>query len=487
MRYDLEKFFNLSIDLLSIAGTDGYLKKVNPAFERTLGWSQKELLSRPFIDFVHPDDVTATLNELCKLATGIPTISFENRYRCLDGTYRHLLWTSFPEKESGLLYSVARDNTIRKQAEEELEGSRQRLAGILEIADDAIISIDDRQRIILFNHGAERIFGYQAGEVMGRSLSLLLPRRLREVHEKHIGEFAASASRARGKDRNVQIFGLRKNGTEFPAEASISKLEIDGERIFTVILRDITERKEAENALREQAHELARSNIELEQFAYVASHDLQEPLRMISSYTQLLAKRYRGKLDDDADEFIHFAVDGAERMQRLINDLLAYSRVGTRGQEFKAVSCGEVLEQVLSNLKVRIQETGAVVTRDELPTVTADPVQLQQVFQNLISNAIKFRRKSPPRVHLSAVQKGREWIFSVQDHGIGIDSQYKERIFVIFQRLHTVGKYPGTGIGLAICKKIVERHGGRIWLESQPGQGTTFYFSIPIRKGGRKP
>lgn len=249
---------------------------------------------------------------------------------------------------------------------------------------------------------------------------------------------------------------------------------------------EVNERKHAEEALQHQAEELSRSNKELEQFAYVASHDLQEPLRMVASYTQLLAKKYRGKLDDDADEFIGYAVDGAMRMQKLITDLLAYSRVGTRGGEFVAADAGEVLDQVLSDLKVRIEETGAVITRDPLPTVTADARQLHQLLQNLISNGIKFSDRPPPRIHVSAQRRGKDWLFSVGDRGIGIDPQYAQRIFVIFQRLHHSKEYPGTGIGLAICKKIVERHGGRIWMESRPGEGSTFYFTLPVQRGGRK-
>ena len=248
----------------------------------------------------------------------------------------------------------------------------------------------------------------------------------------------------------------------------------------------------------QQSQELTRSNAELEQFAYVASHDLQEPLRMVTSYLQLLERRYKNKLDANADQFITYAVDGASRMQTLINDLLNYSRVSTRGQPFVPVDCSVVLEQVLANLQVAIADRKAVVTYDTLPQVMADATQLTQVFQNLIANAIKFCEHQQPLIHIG-VRKGDadildgknlnftrsedEWLFSVRDNGIGLESQYTERIFIIFQRLHGRDKYPGTGIGLAICKKIIERHSGRIWVESKPGQGSTFYFTIPDRVG----
>jgi signal transduction histidine kinase len=238
----------------------------------------------------------------------------------------------------------------------------------------------------------------------------------------------------------------------------------------------------ARQDLEHSVAELARSNAELQQFAYVASHDLQEPLRMVSSYTQLLAKRYQGRLDADADDFIGFAVDGAARMQKLIQDLLAYSRVSTRGMERQSLSMDSVLGYTTDMLQLAMKEADALVTHDSLPSVKADERQMTQLFQNLISNAIKFRGQQPPRIHVSATRRDDEWLFSVQDNGIGIDPQYADRIFVIFQRLHNRDEYSGTGIGLAICKKIVERHGGRIWVESEPGKGSTFFFTLPDRK-----
>jgi light-regulated signal transduction histidine kinase (bacteriophytochrome) len=251
------------------------------------------------------------------------------------------------------------------------------------------------------------------------------------------------------------------------------------EQVNQKLQLEIAERQCAEAQLQRTLADLERSNQELEQFAYVASHDLQEPLRMVSSYTQLLARRYEGQLDDKAKKYINYAVDGAVRMQMLINDLLAYSRVGSRGKPLEPTDSHSTLGEAIRNLAAMIEENRANITNDDLPTVLADASQLVLVFQNLIANAIKFRRQDLPHVHVSAQDHGREWVFSFKDNGIGIEPQHAERVFVIFQRLHTREEYPGTGIGLAVCKRIVERHGGKIWFESEPGNGATFFFTVP--------
>jgi light-regulated signal transduction histidine kinase (bacteriophytochrome) len=236
--------------------------------------------------------------------------------------------------------------------------------------------------------------------------------------------------------------------------------------------------EELERRVEKRTRDLQRSNQELEQFAYVASHDLKEPVRMVISYLQLIEKRYADKLDDQGRQFLHFAVDGGQRMQTLIMDLLTYARVGSEKKPFQQVDLGAVLGSVIADLQVAITESGATITHDAMPTVTGDPAQLGRVLQNLIANSIKFRGEKAPRIHVSALREGQDWRIGVSDNGIGIEPQYFERIFVIFQRLHGRTEYPGTGIGLAVCKRIVERHGGRIWVESEFGKGTTFYFTI---------
>jgi hypothetical protein len=259
-------------------------------------------------------------------------------------------------------------------------------------------------------------------------------------------------------------------------------LALTNARLYQDLQTELAERKRVQEELKQTVVELTRSNAELEQFAYIASHDLQEPLRAVAGPIQLLQQRYAGQLDARAGEFIQHAVEGAGRMQTLINDLLTFSRLGPRGQPFQPTDCAEVLAIVLANLAVAIRESQAAISHDPLPTVMADRTQLLQLFQNLIANAIKFRSNDPPAIHIGVKQQAEEWLFTLADNGIGIEAQYFERIFVIFQRLHTRRDYPGTGIGLALCKKIVERHGGRIWLESQPGRGSTFYFTLPNRK-----
>jgi len=330
----------------------------------------------------------------------------------------------------------------------------------------------------LVNRQLAYILGYEEDELIGRpSLSFVLLEDRDAVRENAVRMLKGGCS----------------VGYEFRVINKQAKIKWVMETVVPIYYRrkratlgsliDVTERKHMEERLQQMTAEMQRSNTELEQFAYVISHDLQEPLRMVSSYTQLLAKRYGKKLDDDADEFIGYAVDGAKRMQTLLHDLLEYSRVGTRGKPFSLVNCEHVVEQAMANLKIAIEECGGSVTYDVLPTIMGDEGQLVRLFQNLIGNAIKFRREETPQVHISAQRRNNIITFTIKDNGIGIDPQHSQSIFEIFRRLHTRDEYPGTGMGLAICKKIVERHGGHISVQSQPGQGSTFYFSVDMAGG----
>jgi PAS domain S-box-containing protein len=368
------------------------------------------------------------------------------------------------EEQSGLL--------------QQAEAAESQLRVVLESAPDPIVIVDTTGAMRIVNRQTEVIFGYDRSELIGQSVEVLMPERFRRRHLSLRSGYNADPH-TRPMGIGMELFGLRKDGSEFAVEISLSPLRSPGEPLIISTIRDITGRRQSEERLRAVAADLARSNAELEQFAYVASHDLQEPLRMVAGYTQLLARRYAGRLDQDADEFIGFAVDGAKRMQDLINDLLTYSRVGTRAMQVRAVDTQEVVDTVLADLAAQIEEASASITCEDLPSVVADPTQLRQLFQNLIANAVKFHGGRPPTVRVAAEACPSGWRFSVQDNGIGIEPQYLERIFVLFQRLHTRADYPGTGIGLAICKKIVERHGGTIGVDSEPGTGTTFWFTLP--------
>ena len=374
---------------------------------------------------------------------------------------------------SPMILKMDIDVTERKKAEEKI----QALANAVESSNDAIITESLDGIIASWNKGAEQIYGYLAEEVRGKNVSILEPDSLKGETKQLLKEVK------QGKMiQYYETLRLKKDSTIINVSITLSPVfDSNGNFVaISAISRDITERKKTEDILKSKLEELRISNEELEQFAYVSSHDLQEPLRMISSYLQLLQRRYQGKIDDKADKYIYYAVDGAARMQVLINDLLEFSRVTTKAREPEPTDSELVLDQVLSNLELYIKENRATISHDPLPEVMADNTQLAQVFQNLIINGIKFHSEEAPIINISAEKKANEWLFSVKDNGIGIDPQYSEKIFEVFKRLHKKEEYPGTGIGLAICKKIVERHGGRIWVESELGKGSTFYFTLPI-------
>ena len=731
---ELERFFSLSVDLFCVAGTDGYFQRLNPAFEEVTGYTREELLSQPFLNFVHPQDREATLAEMEKLVQGRPTISFENRYCCRDGAYKWLSWNAFPIPEEGVLYAVARDITERKEIEQTLRLQERAIAA----SKNGIIIADARQPgrpTIFVNPAFERITGYGAAEVIGRNCGFLQGQdrsqpeliELREClktgqsctvtlrnyrkdgslfwnelsispiydeggHLTHYVGVQTDVSERRQAERDlkqqlaaveaaidgiaildseeryiylnhshVHLFGYedstdllgqtwrhlyapdeverferdifpfllqdghwqgeatgkRRDGSTFAEEVSLTLTEYG----LVCVCRDISERQQAAAALKasqeqfelavrgsgdglwdwnpitnevyysprfkeilgyyddefanhfaswadhlhpderlrvleaidnhlyhrspydieyrlrtksgkylwfrargqaiwdergratrmagsigditvlketqselrrtneelerrveQRTAELTRSNQELEQFAYIVSHDLQEPLRKMKSFSQLLARELQGQLTENekACRYLNYIADAAERQQKMIRALLDYSRVGRQDETQVAVDLNAVVGKVLEDLSILIAENQAKVTVGDLPTVDASPSQMGQLFLNLIGNGIKFRGDGIPRIQIEAQLLSDEWLISVRDNGIGIDPKYAERIFQIFQRLHSRSQYPGTGIGLAICRRIVEGHGGRIWVVSESGQGSTFYFTLPV-------
>jgi PAS domain S-box-containing protein len=471
-------------DAMVVVNQGGEIVLLNVQAEKQFGYHRDELLGQKvkniipegFAERLIADDLRSAEDALAQqIGTGI-----ELTARRKDGSEFPIeLMLSPLESAEGILVTAAiRNISVRKDAEKYLAQMEGRYRGLLEAAPDAMVVVNQRGEIVLLNLQAEKQFGYRRNELLGQKVKNIIPE---GFAERLLADGLRSAEEALAQQigTGIELNGRRRDGSEFPIELMLSPLGSAEGILVTAAIRDISTRKAAAADLLNKVDELKRSNEELGQFAYIASHDLQEPLRMVASYTQLLSKRYKGKLDSDADEFIAFAVDGASRMQRLIQDLLAYSRVGTEGSHLLDISSEDALQQALINLRSAIEESGALVTHEPLPTVLADETQLTQLFQNLVGNAIKYQGPGVPKVHIAAAMNGgSKWTFSVQDNGLGIDPQYFERIFGMFQRLHKREAFAGTGIGLAICKKIVEQHGGSISVESQPGQGSTFRFAL---------
>jgi PAS domain S-box-containing protein len=350
---------------------------------------------------------------------------------------------------------------------------------LLEAAPDPIIVVNESGMMVLVNSQTEKVLGYTRNDLVGQRIEMLLPEDLRAGH---VGRREGYVQKPKTRPMGVglDLKARRRDGSLLPVEISLSPVETNDGRYFISVLRDVTERKMHEAKLSAYAEDLARSNSDLEQFAYVASHDLQEPLRIISGYCQLFERRYKSLLDDDGRKYLGYMNDGALRMQDLIADLLSWSRVSSKARELTPLDLNQCLDAALNNLGLFINEQGATVERDELPRIKGDLNQLVQLFQNLIGNAVKFRGQNSPAVRIGVEKRADMWVIKVSDNGIGFDMQYADRIFTIFQRLHSREQYKGTGIGLAICKKVVERHGGKIWVESRQGYGTTFYFSLPM-------
>jgi PAS domain S-box-containing protein len=461
---------------------NGYITSWNKGAEHIKGYSSEEIIGKHISIFYTAEEIERDEpKDNLKKAQEKGQFETEGWRVRKDGSkfWANVILTPFYNDSKKIVgyVKVTRDETERKKTEEELINSKKFLDSVIENIPNMLFIKDAKElRFVRLNKAGEELIGYSREELIGKNDY--------DFFTKEQADFFTSKDRMVIENKKLfdipeEFIKTKNKGTRILETKKIPILDKDGTPLYLLgISNDITDRIKAEAELKQKSEELVRSNKELEQFAYVASHDLQEPLRMVNSYVQLLAERYKDKLDEDANDFIAFAVDGSNRMRILIQSLLEYSRVN-RVNPFTQVDVNEVIQKVLRSIGSTIEENKAVIKIDTLPSIVGDAVLIGQLFQNLILNAIKFKRVEPPEIIISGKKMNdAEYLFSVKDNGIGIPKEYSEKIFVIFQRLHNKSEYPGAGIGLSICKKIVERHGGKIWVESEPGKGSTFYFTI---------
>lgn len=458
---------------------NGLILDVNLTGAGLLGIKKQFLINRPFETFIEASDKDIFRAHRLDVLLKQTRQTCEIRLKCKDGKIFYAQLQSLPVKDPegnlSCLRTALSDITKLMDTEESVRQSEEYFRLVTENSMDIITILEKDGTMRYESPSVERTLGFQREELTGANV-------FEFVHPDDKEEAMKIFSQAienPGLSLSLEVRFKHKDGSWRILEV-MGKNLLDNPAVAGIVVnsRDINKRKQSQEDLMQLAEELKRSNTDLQQFAYAASHDLQEPLRVVAGFVKLLGKRYKDKLDTKAEEFIDNAISGVKRMEILIKDLLAYSQIGTKGNAFKLTDCSFTLGNALANLQAAIEENKAEVTYDRLPTLMADATQLGSLFQNLISNAIKFRGNKKPKVHVSACLKENEWVFSVQDNGIGIDPKDAERIFIIFQRLHSREEYSGTGIGLAVCKRIVERHGGRIWVESQPGRGSTFYFTL---------
>jgi PAS domain S-box-containing protein len=465
----IDELLDSAPDGVVVIDHNGTIRLVNRQAEALFGYDRVELIGQP-VELLVPDRARAQHPEHRSRYFASPTIrpmGFELSGRRKDGSeFRADISLSSLQSAEGILaYAAVRDVT------------HSRLAAIVQSSADAMIGKLLDGTITSWNRGAEHLYGYSAAEIVGRNISLLVPAdRAEELH-------SILARIARG-DRvdHYESQRIRKDRTLVDVSVAVSPIHGPAGTVIgaSAVARDVTERKRADTERARQTEELRRSNAELEQFAYVASHDLSEPLRTISGYAELLARRYRGQIDDDADRFIRHTVEGCQRMRQLIDDMLLYSRAGRAPELTEMVDTAQIVRHVVASMDAALSETAGTVDYRDLPAIRGDPVQLAQLFQNLIANSIKFAPAgTPPRVRIEAERHTHGWTFSVADNGIGIETEYRQRIFGMFQRLHGRDDYPGTGIGLAICLRVVQAHGGRIWVDDNPQGGTCVHFTLP--------
>jgi PAS domain S-box-containing protein len=493
VQQERDRFFNLTRDMLCIAGFDGYFKRVNPAWQEAIGYTNEELMTKPFLDFVHPEDREKTIAETIRLAKGGETVLFENRYRCKNGTYRWLLWSARSLVGDQLIYGSARDLTERKEIEESLRQSEERSRSIIQSAHDAFISIDIEGRITEWNLQAESMFGWPRPEALGRFLhETIIPEKYRGAHLQGIKHLKATGE-GPVLNQTLELPALRRNGEEFLVEIVIWPLKRGNETTFHAFIRDITARKEAEKRiqnlngeLKQRADLLETANNELEAFSYSVSHDLRAPLRHIHGFVELLQKAPAIQKDEVSLRQMNVIARAAQEMGRLIDDLLAFSRTGRAEMHPVAIDMNEMVKHTIRDLEMECVGRKIVWEIKPLPKVRGDPNLLRLVWMNLLDNALKYTKKrEEARIEIGqlAAESNKtvqtETVFYVRDNGVGYDMQYATKLFGVFQRLHRAEDFEGTGIGLANVQRIIHRHGGRVWAEARVDAGATFFFSLP--------
>ncbi len=478
----LRSTVDLSPDAITIH-RDGILLFINKAGVNLLGaHSEEELLGKQIKEFIHyayRDFVNERLEQMTKYMNQVPVTDIT--IRKLDGSYLDVSVASTPVYYHAFphVITILRDITERKKNEE----LKSQLASIILHTQDAIYGLSLDGTIQSWNPGARMLYGYTAREAIGSNIDIILPPN-KKAEMKFLFDKVNRDESTIGFETKRQ----KKDRTTIDVSITVSPIK-EASGVITgisTIARDITYKKQVEAELRRYAEELALSNEELYVFSYAASHDLQEPLRTIQSFIHLLNDKHKHKLDKEVDELIDSAEDGVTRMHRLISDFLMYSRVGTQSAVMETVDCNDALNDALGNLKIAIKESKAKINKFSLPEIYGNKVQITQIFQNLVSNAIKYQGEKKPMIEILAEKREDFWQFAVKDNGIGIEEWFSERIFIVFQKMHDHKRYPGSGIGLALCKRVIEKHGGKIWFESQVGKGTTFYFTLPAAKDLKK-
>jgi PAS domain S-box-containing protein len=496
-RQERDRFFSLTRDMLCVAGFDGYFKRLNPAWRKALGYTDEELMAKPFIDFVHPADKEKTAAETSNLARGGEVISFENRYRCKDGSYRWFVWSARSLVEDQLIYASARDMTERKQIEESLRQSEERSRSIIDGAYDAYISIDGTGRITNWNRQAESMFGWTRAEAAGRFLhETIIPERFHEAHLRGIRRFHATGE-GPVLNKAIELVALHKNQQEFPVELIIWPLKLGDEVSFHAFVRDISSRKSAEQQvltlneeLKQRADLLGSANKELEAFSYSVSHDLRAPLRHIHGFVEMLQKSPAIQGDQGSLRQTTIIAKAAKEMGMLIDDLLAFSRTSRAEMHPIQVNMREMIDQILRDRATECEGRRITWEIKPLSLVAGDPGLLRLVWTNLLDNALKYtRRCEEAKIEIGELADDanadangtdrHEMVFYIRDNGVGFDMQYASKLFGVFQRLHRAADFEGTGIGLANVQRIIHRHGGRVWAEAKVDAGATFYFSLP--------